>query len=106
MSSGAIPQARYRLGAEPLEWLFRTVATAWANTSALPGYRGLSLHGLAYSELKTHLLERKECLRSKRPAGVLQEVWGLLLLCNLVRRERVTIKMSNDPRNRGHRTSS
>ena len=42
---------------------------------------------LGYDEIKTHMLERKECLRSKTPAGVEQELWGLLLTYNLVRRE-------------------
>ena len=42
---------------------------------------------LAYDEVKTHMLERKECLRSKLPDGVYQEIWGILLAYNLVRRE-------------------
>lgn len=42
---------------------------------------------LGFDELKTHMLERKECLRSKKPEGVKQELWGLLLTYNLVRRE-------------------
>lgn len=42
---------------------------------------------LAYDELKTHLVERKECLRSRKADGVEQEVYGLLLTYNLVRRE-------------------
>jgi len=42
---------------------------------------------LGYDELKTHLLERKECLRSKKPEGVEQEFWGLLVAYNLIRRE-------------------
>jgi hypothetical protein len=42
---------------------------------------------LAYDEVKTHMLERKECLRSKLPGGVYQEIWGILLAYNLVRRE-------------------
>lgn len=42
---------------------------------------------LTYDEIKTHMLERRECLRSKRPEGVYQELWGLLLTYNLVRRE-------------------
>jgi hypothetical protein len=41
---------------------------------------------LAYDEVKTHLLERAESLRSQAPARVQQEVWGLLLAYNLVRR--------------------
>ena len=44
---------------------------------------------LAFDELKTHLLERKESLRSKLPEGVEQEVWGVLLVYNLLRREMV-----------------
>lgn len=42
---------------------------------------------LGYDELKTHMLERKECLRSQKPVGVHQELWGQLLVYNLVRRE-------------------
>lgn len=42
---------------------------------------------LGYDEIKTQMLERKECLRSKKPVGVKQELWGLLLTYNLVRRE-------------------
>src|SRR5262245_5318513 len=40
---------------------------------------------LAFDELKTHTLDRAEALRSKAPARVEQEVWGLLLAYNLVR---------------------
>jgi hypothetical protein len=42
---------------------------------------------LAFDEVKTDMLERKEALRSKKPEGVYQEVWALLLTYNLVRRE-------------------
>lgn len=42
---------------------------------------------LAFDELKTHLLQRKESLRSMLPDGVEQEVWGVLLVYNLLRRE-------------------
>jgi len=38
-----------------------------------------------YAELKTTMLERKEALRSRKPAGVRQEIWGILLAYNLVR---------------------
>lgn len=44
---------------------------------------------LGFDEIKTHMLERKECLRSKKPQGVYQELWGQLLTYNLVRREMV-----------------
>lgn len=46
---------------------------------------------IAYDELKTHMLQRKESLRSKKPVGVEQEVWGLLLAYNLVRREMLLV---------------
>lgn len=42
---------------------------------------------LGYDELKTEQLDRVECIRSKTPAGVRQEVWGILLAYNLVRLE-------------------
>jgi hypothetical protein len=42
---------------------------------------------IAFDEIKTHMLERKEALRSMKPEGVYQEVWGQLLVYNLVRRE-------------------
>ncbi len=38
-----------------------------------------------YAELKTTMLERKEALRSRKPAGVRQEIWGIMLAYNLVR---------------------
>lgn len=40
---------------------------------------------LAYDEIKTHMLEREEALRSKTPAAITQEIWGLLIAYNLVR---------------------
>lgn len=46
LSSGAVTQARYRLGAEPIEWLFRAVSTAWANAGGAGLFRGLSLHAI------------------------------------------------------------
>lgn len=42
---------------------------------------------LGYDELKTELLEQYEALRSQSPEGVAQELWGVLLAYNLVRRE-------------------
>ncbi len=42
---------------------------------------------VGYDELKTHMLHRKEALRSKKSEGVVQEIWGLLLTYNLIRRE-------------------
>lgn len=42
---------------------------------------------IGFDEIKTHMLERKECLRSKCPVGVRQELWGLFTVYNLVRYE-------------------
>jgi len=42
---------------------------------------------LGYAEIKTHMLEREETLRSKSPAAVTQEIWGVMLAYNLVRLE-------------------
>jgi len=46
---------------------------------------------VGYDELKTHMFERNECLRSKSPEAVEQELWGLLLTYNLVRREMLLV---------------
>lgn len=46
---------------------------------------------LGYDELKTDMLEREEAIRSKTPTGVAQELWGILLAYNLVRREMEAI---------------
>ena len=42
---------------------------------------------LGYDEVKTHLLERREAIRSKTPTGVRQELWGIAIAYNLVRVE-------------------
>ncbi len=42
---------------------------------------------LAYGEIKTDLLEQQASLRSRTVVGVEQELWGVLLAYNLVRRE-------------------
>lgn len=42
---------------------------------------------IAYDEVKTHLLDRQESIRSKTPEGVRQELWGIALAYNLVRVE-------------------
>lgn len=42
---------------------------------------------LGYDEIKTHMLAREEAIRSRSPAGVRQELWGIALAYNLVRLE-------------------
>jgi len=44
-----------------------------------------------YDEIKTEMLEREEAIRSKTPDGALQELWGILLVFNLVRLEMQSI---------------
>lgn len=46
---------------------------------------------LGYDEIKTHMLEREESIRSRTVGGVKQEVWGILLAFNLVRFEMTRI---------------
>lgn len=42
---------------------------------------------LGFDEVKTDMLERQEAIRSKTPAGVMQELWAVGLAYNLVRLE-------------------
>jgi hypothetical protein len=42
---------------------------------------------LGYDEIKTHMLEREDTIRSRTVEGVRQELWGVLLAYNLVRLE-------------------
>ena len=46
---------------------------------------------LGYDEIKTELLDREEAIRSRKPDGVHQELWGILLVYNLVRLEMESI---------------
>jgi IS4 transposase len=46
---------------------------------------------LGYDEVKTEMLERQEAIRSRSPAGVGQELWGVALAYSLVRLEMVRI---------------
>jgi hypothetical protein len=54
---------------------------------------------LGYDEIKTHMLEREESLRSRKPEGVLQEVAGIAIAYNLVRVEmsRVAEELNLEP---------
>lgn len=50
----------------------------------------------SYDELKTHMLEREETLRSQRAEGVAQELWGILIAYNLVRKEMLHVAKENN----------
>ena len=52
VANSAVPQARARLGPEPLEWLFNHTAEKWAHASAAAHqWRGLSVYGVDGSTL-------------------------------------------------------
>lgn len=72
-------------------WPVRRLLTSLLDPDTYPAEEIAALYHerweieLGYAELKTHMLERKEALRSRKPNGVRQEVWGILLAYNLVR---------------------
>lgn len=51
---------------------------------------------VGYDEIKTHMLEREEALRSKKPKGVLQEIAGIAIAYNLVRVEMARVAADLD----------
>jgi hypothetical protein len=51
---------------------------------------------LGFGEIKTDMLERLETIRSKSPAAVEQEMWGLLIAYNLIRLEMQRIAAELD----------
>ena len=51
---------------------------------------------LGYDEIKTELLEREETIRSRKPDGVKQELWGIFLAYNLIRLEMTRIAVEAD----------
>lgn len=51
---------------------------------------------LGYDEIKTELLDREETIRSRKPEGVKQELWGILLTYNLIRLEMAHIAAEAD----------
>jgi hypothetical protein len=69
----------------------QTLLTSLLDPVAYPAAEVVALYHerweleLGFDEVKTHTLEREEALRSKTPARVTQEVWGLALGYNLVR---------------------
>jgi hypothetical protein len=46
---------------------------------------------LGYDEIKTELLDREEAIRSRTQDGVRQELWGVLLVYNLIRLEMARV---------------
>jgi transposase IS4-like protein/DDE family transposase len=52
LAGSAVTKARYRLGAEPIRWLFERVAETWSATPGMGGYRGLGVYGVDGSHLR------------------------------------------------------
>ncbi len=51
---------------------------------------------VGFDEVKTHTLERAEALRSRAPARIRQEIWGLAIGYNLVRLEMARVAARAD----------
>lgn len=99
------PNARKQEPSLPRSWLARciryqiegfpaqTLLTSLRDLSRFPANEIVELYHerweleLGYDEIKTNLLNREEAIRSKKPDGVRQELWGVLLAYNLVRLE-------------------
>lgn len=70
-----------------------TLLTSLIDAAAYPSKEIVALYHerweieIAYDEIKTHMLAREEAIRSRTPAGVRQEIWGIALAYNLVRLE-------------------
>lgn len=83
----------------------RTLLTSLLDAEAYPAaelvqlYRERWEQELAYDEVKTHLLNREETIRSRTPEGVRQELYGIAIAYNLIRveMERVAIALKLPP---------
>jgi hypothetical protein len=89
----------------PRTWLMRainykvkghppsTLLTSLTDAEAYPAKELIALYHerweleIAFDEVKTHLLDRQETIRSRTVEGVRQELWGIALAYNLVRLE-------------------
>jgi hypothetical protein len=89
----------------PRQWLMRaidykrkghatsTLLTSLLDAEAYPAKELVALYHerweceLTYDELKTHMLDRQETIRSRTVEGVHQELWGIAIAYNLVRLE-------------------
>jgi hypothetical protein len=80
----------------------RTLLTSLRDPKLYPAAEIIALYHerweleLGYDEIKTELLDREETIRSRKPDGVAQELWGILLAYNLVRLEMASIAKEAD----------
>jgi len=102
-------QARRKDPSLPLTWLARRIRykmpgfreqfllTSLRDPEQFPAQEIVALYHerweleLGYDEIKTEMLDREEAIRSQKPDGVEQELWGILLAYNLVRLEMASI---------------
>jgi transposase IS4-like protein/DDE family transposase len=83
----------------------QTLLTSLTDPDAFPADEIATLYHerweleLGYDEIKTELQGREEAIRSRTPAGVHQELWGIFLAYNLVRleMERVATEAGVEP---------
>lgn len=98
-------EARRKQPSLPKTWVMRavtyqhkgfraqTLLTSLVDAEAFPAQEIVALYHerweleLGYDEIKTELLDREEAIRSRKPTGVRQELWGVFLAYNLVRLE-------------------
>jgi len=83
----------YRTERQQLQWVLTSLLDAerYAALEIARLYHERWEEELGYDEVKTHMLEREEALRSKRPHKVRQEIWGILLAYNLVRMKMMDV---------------
>jgi hypothetical protein len=80
----------------------QTLLTSLVDADAFPADELRALYHerweleLGYDEVKTDMLEREETIRSKKPKGVMQELWAIGLAYNLVRLEMERIAKAVD----------
>ena len=78
----------------------RQVLTSMVDPMRFPGADIIALYGhrweieLGYREMKHSLQQHKLTLRSKKAAGIRQELWGVLLAYNLLRSQMVKMTAS------------
>lgn len=111
------PQARALDPSLPAKWPVRAIRyqrrgfrpqlllTSMLDPKAFPAKEVIAVYHerweleLGFGEVKTEMLDRQEALRSQKPAGVMQELWGVALAYNLVRleMERVAAQLDVPP---------
>ena len=102
-------QARNKDSSLPLTWVARRIRykmagfreqfllTSLCDPKQFPAQEIVAMYHerweleLGYDEIKTEMLDREEAIRSQKPDGVEQELWGILLAFSLVRLEMASI---------------